>query len=59
MSESLFKTPEENHGSTILQGLFALYKHGKCADIKLKIGQEQTLRAHCTVLASLELLETP
>jgi len=52
MSESLFKTPEENHGSTILQGLFALYKDGKYVDIELKIGPQQTLRAHRTVLAS-------
>ncbi|XP_015768342.1 PREDICTED: kelch-like protein 26 [Acropora digitifera] len=43
---------DENHGSTILKGLFALYKDGKYADITLKIGPEQTLRAHRAVLAS-------
>ena len=43
---------DENHGSAILKGLFALYKDGKYADISLKIGPERTLRAHRAVLAS-------
>ena len=40
-----------NHGSSILKGLFDLYKGGKYTDITLKIGQERTLKAHRVVLA--------
>ena len=43
---------DENHGSTILRGLFASYNDGKYADISLRIGPERTLRAHRVVLAS-------
>ena len=43
---------DENNASTILKGLFALYKDGKYADVSLKIGPERTLRAHRAVLAS-------
>ena len=43
---------DENHDSTILKGLFAMYEDGKYADISLKIGPERTLRAHRAVLAS-------
>ncbi|XP_015768345.1 PREDICTED: kelch-like protein 21 [Acropora digitifera] len=50
-AEALFFT-DENHGSTILKGLFASYKDGKYVDISLKIGPERTLRAHRAVLAS-------
>ncbi|XP_044173879.1 kelch-like protein diablo [Acropora millepora] len=50
-AEALLFT-DENHGSTILKGLFASYKDGKYVDISLKIGPERTLRAHRAVLAS-------
>ncbi|XP_067033855.1 kelch-like protein 17 [Acropora muricata] len=49
---SIFKTSEENHGSTILKKPFALHEDGKYADISLKIGPERSLRAHRAVLAS-------
>ncbi|XP_044173878.1 kelch-like protein 17 [Acropora millepora] len=50
-AEALLFT-DENHVSTILKGLFALYEDGKYTDISLKIGPERTLRAHRAVLAS-------
>ena len=43
---------DEKHGSSILKGLFGLYKDGRYADISLKIGKERTLKAHRVVLAS-------
>ena len=50
-AEALLFT-DKKHASTILKGLFALYKDGEYADIGLKIGPERTLRAHRAVLAS-------
>ena len=50
-TEALLFT-DENRGLTIQKVLFAFYKDGKYTDISLKIGPEQTLRAHRAVLAS-------
>ena len=43
---------DKNHGSNILNGLFAMYKDGRYTDLSLKIGHERTIRVHRAVLAS-------
>ena len=43
---------DKDHGSSMFERLFAMYKDSKYSDVSLKISHEHTIQAHRVVLAS-------
>lgn len=43
---------DKDHGSSMFERLFAMYKDSKYSDVSLKISHERTIQAHRVVLAS-------